>query len=182
MPFEFIKQARNKVLAVFSSVKKFLTRGAWKIRQSLRSPKTRKLQNNEPTWYLKAKQEIGVKEDPIYENSRILEYHAVTTYGGLKDEVPWCASFVCWCLEKTGYESTKSAWAKDYSSYGKKIRKPRVGCICVFRRGARNGHVAFYDSETKKGIRVLGGNQENQVKYSIYKKADLIGYRWPSKA
>jgi hypothetical protein len=40
--------------------------------------------------------------------------------------------------------------------------------------------VAFYVSETATHIKVLGGNQSNQVKESNYPKSRLIGYRWPS--
>ena len=145
----------------------------------MRSPKTKKKKIDEPSWFTLAHSELGVKEDPIHETSRIIEYHAATTYGALKDEVPWCSSFVSWCLENVGIESKKSAWARDYLNFGIKIKDPRKGCICVFRRGARNGHVAFYDSQTKNFIRVLGGNQGNKVCYANYKKSDLLQYRWP---
>jgi len=141
----------------------------------------RKIQKGKPVWLLVAEKEIGQKEDPILENSRIIQYHSITTLGALKDEVPWCSSFVSWCLEEVGIDSTKSAWARSYLDFGHKIKKPVLGCVCVFKRGAVNGHVAFYISETKNSIRVLGGNQGNKVCYSNYKKSDLLLYRWPNK-
>ena len=39
---------------------------------------------------------------------------------------------------------------KSTKSWGKKLSKPKLGCVCVFWRGSRSswkGHVAFYVGE-----------------------------------
>ena len=133
-------------------------------------------------WYDIAKVEIGQKEitGPKH-NQRILEYHKATSLGASTDEVPWCSSFVSWCLEQAGVESTKNAWARSYLNWGKKITTPELGCIVVFKRGTDSGHVAFFVKKEGSKITVLGGNQSNQVCIADYKESDLLGYRMPNE-
>jgi len=140
-----------------------------------------KLEPNDdaPKWFKIAQKELGQKEIRGGENKRILEYHAATTLRAKEDEIPWCASFVSWCLESAGVASTHSAWARSYLKWGKELKEPEYGCIVVFSRGKTSGHVAFYVSSTKDYITVLGGNQSDSVCISKYKKSDLLGYRWP---
>lgn len=131
-------------------------------------------------WLDIARAEIGVKEIPGSKHEkRILEYHKATSLESTEDEVPWCSSFVSWCLEKAGVPSTRNAWARSYLAWGTKIERPVVGCIVVFSRGASSGHVAFYIDESDAGIQCLGGNQGNKVCLSTYPKSRVLGYRIP---
>lgn len=133
-------------------------------------------------WMDIANKEIGIQEIEGHKhNHRIIEYHSVTTLKATEDEVPWCASFVSWCLEKANIISTKDAWARSYLNWGVKIDKPIYGCICVFSRGSTSGHVAFYISENENQITVLGGNQSDKVCISSYPKERLLSYRMPKK-
>lgn len=132
-----------------------------------------------PQWYRIAEGELGVKEKANGDNGRILEYHSKTTLSAKTDATAWCSAFVCWCLEKAGVEHTRSAWARSYLSWGVALKKPRVGCVCVFSRGD-GGHVGFYVSETADDILVLGGNQSDSVCRAYYSKTRLLGYRWPT--
>lgn len=133
-------------------------------------------------WYGIAQKEKGVAEiSGGKHNPRIIEYGKATTLEPSDDETPWCAIFVCWCLEKVGYKSTNSAWARDYLNYGIKLAKPQEGCIVVFSRGANSGHVGFFVSETEDHVLVLGGNQDNKVCTQFYPKSRVLGYRWPIK-
>jgi hypothetical protein len=45
-----------------------------------------------------------------------------------------------------------------------------------------NGHVTFYVGEENGKLKLLGGNQEDQVKISYYDKSRLLSYRWPKDA
>lgn len=124
-----------------------------------------------------AEKEIGVGEEKgIKHNPRIIEYHAGTTYQGKTDEIPWCASFVDWCLKQMGEKSTNSAAAISFMKWGVPLKTPVKGCIVVFSRDGGN-HVAFYHSETATQIRCLGGNQSNKVQLSYYPKSRFKGYR-----
>lgn len=135
-----------------------------------------------PSWMRKAIAELGEREKwGGKHNPRIIEYHSTTTLSATDDEVPWCASFVCWCLEKSGYESTQSARARSYEAWGSEVKVPIFGAIVVLERppNPRSGHVGFYAGETNKSIWVLGGNQNNQVSYKKYPKKRLLSYRLP---
>ncbi len=115
-------------------------------------------------------------------NPRIVEYHSVTTLKATSDEVPWCSSFVSWCLEKAGVKSTRSAAAKSYETWGDPLEKPIEGCIVVLTRG--NGderHVGFFVGENSTMITLLGGNQADKVGVDWFLKTRVLAYRWPSE-
>lgn len=42
------------------------------------------------------------------------------------------------------------------------------------------GHVGFYVGGGAGSIRVLGGNQSDRVKVSVFPTSMLLGYRWTS--
>lgn len=134
-----------------------------------------------PSWYKIAESELGQRElvgDKA--NPRIVEYHSTTSLKATSDEVPWCAAFAGWCLEKAGLPSTKSAAAISYAQYGFALATPTPGCIAVFRRQGGN-HVGFFVREDPEGrIWVLGGNQGNAVTIAPQRRENLIGYRWPN--
>lgn len=145
-------------------------------------------------WLAIASREIGVFEIPGKEhNPRILEYlQTITNIGDTwksADETPWCSAFVNWCVEKAGYVGTRSAISASWLTWGRKIDKPIKGCITIFSRENRGGHVGFYWDETptmtETYIQILGGNQENLeteiggVNLKYYRKSRLLGYRIP---
>lgn len=134
-------------------------------------------------WYEIANEEIGTKEiKGAKDNPDIVQYFDDVGHDWVKDdETAWCAAFVGSCLEKSGITSTRALNARSYLKWGISIDHPVSGCIVVFKRGNSSwqGHVAFYVSETKTHIKVLGGNQSNQVKISSYRKSSLLGYRMP---
>lgn len=138
-------------------------------------------QNDFP-WLPIALAEQGVKEYPgDGDNPRIIEYlHSTTLEApmGSNDETPWCSAFVNWCVERAGYEGTDSAWAKSWLYWGKATEKPRRGCVVVFTREG-GGHVGFYMGETKTAIKVLAGNQNDEVNQSSRPKAAWLGFRLP---
>lgn len=136
-----------------------------------------------PKWLEAAIKEIGVLEVPgSGDNPRVLEYHQTTTLKATDDSVPWCSSFVNWCMKQAGIEGTKSAAARSWLTWGQKLDSPRNGCVVVLRRGnsPANGHVAFYVGDGTSNIRLLGGNQGDQVKVSTFPKTMVLSYRWPS--
>jgi uncharacterized protein (TIGR02594 family) len=150
-----------------------------------------------PTWLAIAEEELGITEVPGKDHHpRILEYHATTTLkerAAGRDETPWCSSFVNWCLEQAGYVGTDSALARSWLSWGIEEVDAKLGAICVIKKrvegadaatGSRRGyHVGFVaDGLRQEGmLRLIGGNQRDQVKYSRYprSKYKIWGYRWP---
>jgi len=145
----------------------------------------RSLRSSEPVWMEIARREIGVKELPgPGDNPRVVEYHKATTLRASEDAVPWCASFVSWCLESAGVESTFSARARSYESWGKALARPLIGCVVVLSRGPNpaQGHVGFYaGSHGPDHVKILGGNQGDAVSISAFPRRKVLGYRWPTE-
>ncbi|HSE35863.1 MAG TPA: TIGR02594 family protein [Blastocatellia bacterium] len=136
-----------------------------------------------PRWLEIAAREIGVEEVPgPGDNPRVIEYHQATTLKATDDSVAWCSSFVNWCMKQAGIQGTRSAAARSWLNWGKKLDSPRNGCVVVLKRGnnPNNGHVAFYVGDGSGDIRLLGGNQSDQVKVSAFPKTMVLSYRWPS--
>ena len=138
-----------------------------------------------PEWMQVAERELarGVRELPgPADNPRIVEYHAATSFRATDDEVPWCSSFVNWCLQQTGREGTRSAAARSWLYYGTALDAPEYGCIVVLARGTNpaQGHVAFYTDTRPDGhLLLLGGNQSDAVSIAAYPSDRLLAYRWP---
>lgn len=144
-----------------------------------------------PKWLEIAEKEIGQKEIKGGENPRIIEYHATTTLKAKEDEVPWCSSFVNWCITQAGLIGTNSAAAKSWLSWGKRIDYPVKGCVCVIQQkqkgsdpstGSSSGfHVGFWIRENFGRVYLLGGNQGDMVKesgFNLYSYT-ILEYRMP---
>ena len=144
-----------------------------------------------------AKKAKGVKEGtkPTYTMAKsYLEFvgntHEPTdgTYG------PWCAAFMNWCMNKSGFNYAKSASSlapihENFKSNFKKIDKPIYGCIVVYKHTSKwKGHTGFlYGMNKKDEYLLLGGNQGDTIKLSAYgeytsksKKKKLYGFYIPS--
>lgn len=118
----------------------------------------------EAAWMKIARAELGVAEDPSGSNPRIEAYHATTAGGAADDAVPWCASFVNFCVEGAGLQGTRSKAARSWMDWGVDAGDFVPGCIVVLRRGsAPKGHVGFFAGFESGRIKLLGGNQGNQV-------------------
>jgi len=129
-------------------------------------------------WLTIAKQELGVHEiDGAGIEPRIVEYHLATTLGATDDAVPWCASFVSWCLQKAGAKSTRSARAASYATYGTPVG-PEIGAVVVTKRKGGN-HVGFLVEKTPFGVKLLGGNQSDMVCIKEFADSQVIAIRWP---
>jgi len=73
---------------------------------------------------------------------------------------------------------TRSAMARSFLQFARKTDNPKVGDIVIFQRGNNgySGHVGFVMEVGSSAIKVLGGNQSNEVNVSSYSKKDLLGY------
>lgn len=132
--------------------------------------------------YKIAEAEIGIHETRGPESTqRILEYHNCTSLDASNDETPWCSSFVNWVVCQAGGKGTNSAMARSWLNWGVPIAYPFPGCIVVLKRGkAPSGHVGIFKYRRSPGgwVHVVGGNQSDQVKVSLYAEANVLGYRW----
>lgn len=134
-------------------------------------------------WLEIARKEIGTKEVPgDQDNPKILEYHRLGApdLRAQADEVPWCAAFVGWVLQKYGSKGTGSAAARSYLKWGYSIPEPRVGCVVVLKRGNSTwqGHVGFVVGVGPMNIDVLGGNQSDSVCIQRFPRWKVLDYRY----
>jgi len=129
-----------------------------------------------------------VKEDPRpgEDNPLIVAYHAVTAGGASPDEVPWCSSFVCWCVERAGLHSPRSKWARSWLTWadGVQISTPVFGAITVLARGtpgSNQGHVGILVSWRPGFVGIVSGNVQDTITVDWFRDDRLLGYRWPKE-
>lgn len=141
-----------------------------------------------PPWLVAALGEIGTLERRGGEdNPRIVEYHGATRGGPAPDAVPWCASFVNWCLQQAGIRGTRTKRARDFLAWdgAKHLEHPEYGCLVVLWRGkvddGYSGHVGFVAGWDEDTVYILGGNQRDRVCVRGYSTEKVLGYLRPSR-
>lgn len=137
-----------------------------------------------PSWIKIAKKELGVKEIAGKEaNPQILAYHRATMLSANSDEVAWCSAFVNWVMREAGIKGTGSALARSWLKWGRRLKYEEPGCIVVLERGGSKwqGHVGFYIGKGKDPsfIKILGGNQNDQVSIEEFSRHRILGFRMP---
>ena len=133
------------------------------------------------SWLRIAEGEVGVKElAGADDNPRIVAYHQTTTLKATEDSVPWCSSFVNWCMEQAGYKGTKSAAARSWLGYGEGCGEfiPHGSIVVMKRKGG--GHVGFKVGEDNFYVYVLGGNQADEVNVRKFAHTQVLDYRLPT--
>ena len=131
-----------------------------------------------------AKSQMGVHEEKDHHSKMILEYHATTSLHATEDTVAWCSSFVNWVVEQSGEEGTKSAAAKSWLTWGKKLSYPTPGCIVVLKRTKFNVepvkyHVGFFVGANGPYVTIRGGNQHDMVCDESWMIGSILDYRVP---
>lgn len=103
----------------------------------------------------------------------------------------WCAAFVNAVLEKDGIPNLNNQtrypplMARSFLYWGERVERTDIqrGDVVVFPRGNQGwqGHVGFYVEtqvhNEKEYWVILGGNQQNQVRYDLYRPSKAIGIR-----
>ena len=136
----------------------------------------------EPRWLAQARSHLGAREIAGRKhNPLILRWWTLIRAPFTDDETPWCAGLVGGVLESIGIRSSRSAAARSYLQWGRALASPRPGCIVVFERGPKFGHVGFVVGADRSGnLLVLGGNQGDAVSISPFSRGRVLGYRWPA--
>lgn len=137
----------------------------------------------EPAHLTLAKSLIGTLEWKDGDNPVVVQMFADIGHSWVKDdETAWCAAFSGSCLEKSDIPSTRALNARSYLDWGRVVdlENAKPGDIVVFWRGTPDGwqgHVGFYLSHTSTHIKVLGGNQKDQVCIADYSREQFLGVR-----
>lgn len=138
-----------------------------------------------PPWLYKGLIELaaGIAEIPgTGSNARIEAYHGAAG-GEAPDDVPWCASFVNWCLDcgLEGVEGTRSKAARSFAGWGWP-GLPRLGSVVVLWRDdprSWKGHVGLYLDGDDLDVILLSGNERNRVSVRAFPRTQLLAVRWP---
>lgn len=114
-------------------------------------------------------------------NQRIEAYHATTGGGPADDGVPWCSSFVNFCITQAGGRGTNSKAARSWMTWGRDAGNFTQGCIVVLQRGAAPmGHVGFFVGFDGDRILLLGGNQGDAVSIASFDRSRVLARRLPA--
>lgn len=138
-----------------------------------------------PPWMQIAIMELGVTEWGVGDNPRIQQYLASVGLVNKPDETAWCAAFVNWCLQQSGYRGAKSGRVSDWWGWGRPVAAT-YGAVCILQPlgsdQATSGHIGFLHAMDATNVWLLSGNSKNSVRISAYPKNKLIHnspYRWP---
>ena len=95
----------------------------------------------------------------------------------------WCARFMNFVLERSGFKGTGSDAAKSFASYGHRVSGPRVGAIAVMTRGKYGGHVGIVSGIDEHGnpIVISGNNYGRKVGESTYPRSRIYAYVMPER-
>ncbi len=142
----------------------------------------------EPPWLAKARTFLDLAEEPgdAASNPQIEEFHASTVMGRATDDVPWCASFVNFCMANCGNEKVaqsrlNSARAADWLKWGQvSLTEPTLGALVVLHPQSpkASGHVGFFVRANDSTVTLFGGNQGNAVNERDYAKTAVRDVRW----
>lgn len=137
--------------------------------------------------YEVAQTQVGISELPgTLHDERILDYHETCTMKAQADEISWCSAFVNWCVIQACALGTNSAAAKSWLEWGIEVKPEEafVGDLVILTRKDPNNpnaaHVGFLAApylQDELVIKVLGGNQANQVCEKFYPKDRVLGIR-----
>jgi uncharacterized protein (TIGR02594 family) len=100
------------------------------------------------------------------------------------DEVAWCSAAVNAWMVEAHCRGTGSLVARSWLSWGRAVEMRKTiprGAVLVHRRGNSSwqGHVCLCLEDRDGILTVIGGNQSDGVTIDRYRKAALIGARWP---
>lgn len=157
---------------------------------------TMKLLDTDPAWLKAAWAAEGQKEFPGPASNTWIEKLWLGKPGGRwfwesvgkgdDSKLPWCGAFAAYCMEEAALpfpQHYARAWA--WASYGVSLDHPVRGCIVVFGDAGNKlqDHVGLVVGETETGdLLVLGGNQNDAVRVSKFKRSAAQAYRWPKEA
>jgi uncharacterized protein (TIGR02594 family) len=92
----------------------------------------------------------------------------------------WCARFMNFVLERSGFSGTGSDAARSFASYGHRLPGPQVGAIAVMTRGKNGGHVGVVSGVDSSGNPiVISGNHGRKVGEGTYSRARIVAYVRP---
>lgn len=139
-----------------------------------------------PHWYAIAEGDLGLHEQRDTDEIRALGAKVGMARNWSPIKTPWCDIWVDSVMQRAGLHFTETKLARSWLKWtgGELITDPnrlRLGDIVVLSRGTSTwqGHVGFFVGRENGRIKLLGGNQNNQVNISAYAENRFLGARRP---
>ena len=132
---------------------------------------------------------LGLHEVPgTTANPAILAMLQLDSAWPTDDAVPWCSAWLNTVCHLLGLDRSKSLRARSWLRVGTPLdlaaAEPGFDVVILNRGGVADptvidapGHVGFFDHRDGDLVRVLGGNQGNQVSVAPFPAADVLGVR-----
>ncbi len=127
---------------------------------------------------------LGVRElADAASNPQIDKWIRDINPGLATDSTAWCSAFAHAVAEESGYKGSGKLNARSWLGVGDEVpaKQAKQGDVVVLWRDNKSswkGHVGFFQGYDKKGnIRILGGNQGNEVSIKTYPANRLLGVR-----
>jgi uncharacterized protein (TIGR02594 family) len=157
-------------------------------------------QLSEPPWVYYARTQIGINEDDNCSDIVNRYHQANREYKPSDCEIPWCASFVGYCLNQTEFDAQLDAGAASYANpqtrtratgktpesygdpvWGEQVNNPFIGAIGVYKNGNQY-HVTFIIAKSVNGetLYALGGNQGDRVNITGYERSKFVAFMKPA--
>ena len=92
---------------------------------------------------------------------------------------PWCGAFAGAVVKRDGKNPPRGFMkAASWRNWGKpvKLKQARKGDVVVIRT-KRGYHVGFYAGAENGRVKLIGGNQSNQVKVTAYRASSVRAIR-----
>lgn len=136
----------------------------------------------EPPWLEAARLDLGLTEiHGAVTAPKISQWLMDLGAWWSDDETPWCGVACAHWMRTSSIEVPKAFYrAKAWESWGLALTRPALGCVVTFTREG-GGHVGLVAGVADDGrLIVIGGNQGDSVKFSLFDRSRVTSYRWPA--
>lgn len=133
-----------------------------------------------PPWMQEMLRYYGLHERR--DNAALAKWLRGGKYLGDPSQLPWCGDGVETSIVNTLPNEKvpdNPFWAQGWRNFGQES-KAIVGAIGVIRWSARSGHVGFVAQATSTRIKLLAGNQSNEINLTWFPRSKFIAFRWPA--
>jgi uncharacterized protein (TIGR02594 family) len=144
--------------------------------------------NRTPPWLVEARNLLGTKEVAGPANNPVIMKWARNldiAYSG--DDVPWCGLFVAHCMAAGAPDQPQNfnrLGARSWLSYGVECPAWLGSIVVLWRTHPKNswhGHVGLLTGANSTHLRIIGGNQSDNVTEVWVPRSRLLGFRGPEK-
>lgn len=149
------------------------------------------LRSGDAPWFDTAMTFEPRKLSETADKAEIIGFFAATDHGTPTQLPHWCGAFVAHCLKaalgRDAAVPAGAARAANWRGWGQTISAqsddvPQGAVVVLSPEPGTNtsGHVAFFDRFVDRtGVSLLGGNQSDTVRYTVFRRSRIVHIGWP---